>query len=84
MIPRYGAAGAYALPVRNQFAPGFDQLGTRARDLGRDRGATEWLYEQRAATMSLVATGGGLVFGGDSQRALPGLRRRDRRRAVRR
>ena len=28
--------------------------------------ATEWLYEQRAATMSLVATGGRLVFGGDT------------------
>ena len=27
--------------------------------------AIEWLYEQHAATMSLVATGGCLVFGGD-------------------
>ena len=26
---------------------------------------TAWTYQQRAATMSLVATGGGLVFGGD-------------------
>ena len=31
-----------------------------------ETGATTWLFEQRAGTMSLVATGGGLVFGGDS------------------
>ena len=28
--------------------------------------ATMWTYEQRAATMSVIATGGGLVFGGDT------------------
>ena len=30
-----------------------------------ETGALIWKYEQRAATTSLVATGGGLVFGGD-------------------
>ncbi len=54
----------YALAVRNQFAPGTDQLGT-VQAISAETGATEWLHEQRAATMSLVATGGGLVFGGD-------------------
>ena len=34
--------------------------------LDRETGETDWLYEQRAATMSLVATGGGLLFGGDT------------------
>ena len=29
-------------------------------------GETRWVYEQRAATMSLVATGGDLLFGGDT------------------
>ena len=29
-------------------------------------GETLWVYEQRAATMSLVATAGGLIFGGDT------------------
>jgi alcohol dehydrogenase (cytochrome c) len=29
-------------------------------------GDTAWEYEQRAPTLSLVATGGGLVFGGDA------------------
>ena len=35
------------------------------RAISAETGATTWLYEQRAATMSLVATGGGLLFGGD-------------------
>ena len=30
-----------------------------------ETGQTVWKYEQRAATISLAATGGGLVFGGD-------------------
>ena len=50
--------------MRTQFAPGYDQLGT-VQAVSAETGATEWLYEQRTATMSLVATGGGLVFGGD-------------------
>ena len=36
------------------------------RAISVESGETEWLYEQRAATMSLVATGGGLLFGGDT------------------
>ena len=55
----------YALALRHQLAPGTDQLGT-IQAISAETGATEWLYEQRAATMSLVATGGGLVFGGDT------------------
>ena len=50
--------------MRNQFAPGHDQLGT-VHAISAETGATRWLHEQRSATMSLVATGGGLVFGGD-------------------
>ena len=33
--------------------------------ISAETGEITWKYEQRAATMSLVATGGGLVFGGD-------------------
>ena len=61
------AAGTshYALAVRNQIAPGTDQVGT-VHAISAETGETVWLHEQRAATMSLVATGGGLVFGGDN------------------
>ena len=60
------AAGTshYALAVRNQIAPGTDQVGT-VHAISAEPGETVWLHEQRAATMSLVTTGGGLVFGGD-------------------
>ena len=60
------AAGTshYALAVRNQIAPGTDQVGT-VHAISAETGETVWLHEQRAATMSLVATGGGLIFGGD-------------------
>ena len=60
------AAGTshYALAVRNQIAPGTDQVGT-VHAISAETGETAWLYEQRAATMSLVATGGRLIFGGN-------------------
>ena len=54
----------YQLAARFQLAPGTDQLGT-VRAISAETGRTTWLREQRAATLSLVATGGGLVFGGD-------------------
>ena len=31
-----------------------------------ETGATEWKHDQRAGVLSMVATGGGLVFGGDA------------------
>ena len=64
MLATREASIHYALAVRNQFAPGTDQLGT-VQAISAETGVTRWTYEQRAATMSLVATGGGLVFGGD-------------------
>ena len=60
-----GGISTYALAARHILTPGTDQLGT-VRAIAVDTGRTEWLYEQRAATMSLVATGGGLLFGGDT------------------
>ena len=60
-----GPLAIYALAARHQLAPGTDQLGT-VRAISAETGETSWLYEQRAATMSLVATGRGLIFGGDA------------------
>ena len=54
----------YALAWRSQITPGTDQVGT-VQAISAETGEITWSYEQRAATMSLVATGGGLVFGGD-------------------
>ena len=58
------ASRLYAIAWRSQLAPGTDQVGA-VHAISAETGATTWVYEQRAATMSLVATGGGLVFGGD-------------------
>ena len=58
------AASLYALAVRTEIAPGTDQVGT-VQAVSAETGEIVWIHEQRAATTSLVATAGGLVFGGD-------------------
>ena len=55
----------YALAVRHELAPGTDQLGA-VYAISAETGETTWLYQQRAATLSLLATGGQLVLGGDA------------------
>jgi alcohol dehydrogenase (cytochrome c) len=45
-------------------APGTDQVGT-IWAVSAETGETLWQHDQRAGVMSLVTTGGGLVFGGD-------------------
>ena len=62
--PNESRSEAYAIAYRHQLAPGTEYAGT-VRAISAETGKTVWLHEQRAATMSLVATGGGLVFGGD-------------------
>ena len=59
-----GGLEIYALAARHQITPGEDELGT-VYAVSAETGRTVWLHEQRAATMSVMATGGGLVFGGD-------------------
>ena len=64
MLATTEAAGIYALATRNEISPGTDQVGT-VQAISAETGAMLWKYEQRSATMSLVGTGGGLLFGGD-------------------
>ena len=59
-----GSVEVYALVWRGEIAPGTDQVGS-VYAISAETGRTTWRHDQRAATMSLVATGGGLVFGGD-------------------
>ena len=54
----------YSLAARHQIAPDTDFHGT-VRAISAETGRTEWLFEERAGSMSLVSTGGGLVFGGN-------------------
>ena len=55
----------YAILNNNQIAPGTDKVGT-VQAISAETGKIVWKYEQRAGYMSLVATGGGLIFGGDT------------------
>ena len=57
--------GWYALTVRTEVTPGEQHLGT-IEAISAETGETVWTHDQPAFTMSLVATGGGLVFGGDA------------------
>jgi alcohol dehydrogenase (cytochrome c) len=54
----------YAIAWRSEIAPGTDQVGS-VQAISAETGQVVWNYQQRAATMALAATGGGLVFGGD-------------------
>jgi alcohol dehydrogenase (cytochrome c) len=54
----------YAIRNRVQIAPGEENVGT-IQAISAATGVTAWKYEQRAGVLSLIATGGGLLFGGD-------------------
>src|SRR5690349_2323515 len=54
----------YGLTMSDSIAPGTDKVGT-IWAISAETGHTTWTHEQREGVMSLVATGGNLVFGGD-------------------
>ena len=53
------------LNMQPELAPGTDKVGT-VFAISAETGRTLWKYEQRAGILSLVATGGGLIFVGDA------------------
>jgi alcohol dehydrogenase (cytochrome c) len=55
----------YALRNRVQLTPGEENVGT-IEAISVATGQTVWKREQRAGVLSLMSTGGGLVFGGDA------------------
>jgi alcohol dehydrogenase (cytochrome c) len=55
----------YGLTMPGQLAPGAKMVGT-VWAISAETGMTTWKHEQPAGMMSLAVTGGGLVFGGDS------------------
>jgi alcohol dehydrogenase (cytochrome c) len=54
----------YGLTMAQRIAPGTDKVGT-VWGISVETGQAVWKHEQRAGTLSLMTTGGGLVFGGD-------------------
>jgi alcohol dehydrogenase (cytochrome c) len=64
-IDKPDAQALYGFTSKLQIAQGTDKVGT-IEAISVETGRTLWKHEQRAGTMSMVATGGGLVFGGDA------------------
>jgi alcohol dehydrogenase (cytochrome c) len=58
------ASKVYGLRMVQQLPLGVDKVGT-VYAISVETGQTVWKYEQRAGTLSVMTTGGGLVFGGD-------------------
>jgi PQQ-dependent dehydrogenase (methanol/ethanol family) len=54
----------YAIRTRSQLAAGAENVGT-IEAISVVSGDTAWKRAQRAGTLSLISTGGGLLFGGD-------------------
>jgi alcohol dehydrogenase (cytochrome c) len=54
----------YAIRNRVQITPGMDNVGT-IEAISVETGTTAWKFEQRAGVLSLISTGGELLFGGD-------------------
>ena len=55
----------YGINMVQQLAPGTDKVGS-VWAISVESGHTMWKQEQRAGALSLMTTGGGLVFGGDA------------------
>jgi len=60
-------AQVYAINFNDKIAPGAKGLGI-LQAISVESGKTLWKYEQRAGMFSVLTTGGGLVFAGDSDR----------------
>jgi len=54
----------YAITTRTLITPGEENVGT-IEAISVETGETRWKVEQRSAVLSLMSTGGGLIFGGD-------------------
>lgn len=55
----------YGLQMPGILAPGATEVGA-IYAISAETGKTLWKHEQRAGVLALVATGGGLIFGGDA------------------
>jgi len=55
----------YGFSMDAQIAPGTTKVGS-IYAISPATGKTSWKYDQRAGTLSLLATGGGVLFGGDA------------------
>ena len=64
-LSRPSLESLYGLRSTQRIAANRASLGS-IHAISVETGRTLWTYDQRAAVMSLLSTGGGLVFGGDT------------------
>jgi alcohol dehydrogenase (cytochrome c) len=64
-LSRPSLESLYGTKSEQRIAPNHSGVGS-VYAISVETGATLWRYDQRAAVMSLLSTGGGLVFGGDA------------------
>ena len=67
-----GGTSLYGFNSRTSISPGTDKVGV-IHAVSAETGKTLWKHEQRAGMLSLVATGGGLIFAGDAMGSLKAL-----------
>jgi PQQ-dependent dehydrogenase (methanol/ethanol family) len=65
VIDKPDPTSVYGITNTAMIAPGTTNVGT-VWAVSAETGRTVWRFDQRAGVLSLVATGGGLVFGGDA------------------
>ena len=65
VIDKPDKQSTYGFISRGSITRGKNNVGT-IYAISAETGRVEWVYEQRAATTSLLATGSGLLFGGDA------------------
>lgn len=63
-VDQASADDGYATRTSDEIAPGAENIGT-IEAISVVTGETAWKYENSAGQTSVIATGGGLVFGGD-------------------
>lgn len=65
VIDKPDPSSVYGITNTSIIAPGTTNVGT-VWAVSAETGKTVWKFDQRAGVLSLVATAGGLVFGGDA------------------
>lgn len=77
--PAEGDTGVYGIATRAYANPDVNGMIGAIHAVNAVTGASEWTYLQRSGTQSLLATGGGLLFGGDAEGFVFALDQRDGR-----
>lgn len=77
--PAEGDTGVYGIATRAYANPEAEGMIGAIHAMNAVTGRSEWTFQQRAGTQSLLTTGGGLLFGGDAEGFVFAMDQRDGR-----